>query len=258
MTQEIYIREHGADKVKVREPQKGGSNPLTLRPYQQKSIDAVLTKWNEFNRLLGVAPTGSGKTIKFAHIASTRSQPGRVLILAHRDELIEQARDKLFKACELLTSKEKANDYADMDAGVVIGSVQTLSRNSRLSRFASDHFSTVIVDEAHRTLADSYIRILNHFACAKVLGVTATPDRGDRRSLGQYYEDIAFEISLLDLIKDGWLCPIRIKTIPLQIDISKVGMRAGDYSERKLRRRLSRYCTSLQTRSACMSPSARR
>jgi superfamily II DNA or RNA helicase len=124
--------------------------------------------------------------------------------------------------------------HADLDAGVVVGSVQTLSRNSRLQRFAREHFRTVIVDEAHRTLADSYLRILNHFSHAKVLGVTATPDRGDRRSLGQYYEDIAFEISLLDLIKDGWLCPIRIKTVPLKIDISRVGMQAGDYSEEEV------------------------
>src|SRR6516165_1373506 len=207
---------------------------MKLYPYQRQSVDSVLRKWNEFDRLLGVAPTGSGKTIKFAFIARDRSQTGRVLILAHRDELIEQAQDKLFKACALPTSKEKANDYVDLDAGVVVASVQTLSRNSRLQRFATDHFNTVIVDEAHHTLAESYLRILSHFGSAKVLGVTATPDRGDRRSLGRYYEDIAFDISLLDMIKDGWLCPIRIKTIPLQIDISQVGMRAGDYSEEEV------------------------
>jgi superfamily II DNA or RNA helicase len=208
---------------------------MILRPYQQESINAVLTKWeNEFDRLLGVAPTGSGKTIKFAHIASHRAETGRVLILAHRDELIDQARDRLFDACGLCTSKEKADDHADLDAGVVVGSVQTLSRNHRLQRFKSDHFDTVIVDEAHHTLADSYLRILNHFDHSKVLGVTATPDRGDRRSLARYYEDIAFDISLLDLIREGFLCPIRIKTVPLRIDISKVGMRAGDYSEEEV------------------------
>jgi superfamily II DNA or RNA helicase len=208
---------------------------MILRDYQQQSIDAVLLKWNGFDRLLGVAPTGSGKTIKFAHIASARAQDGgRVLILAHRDELITQAQDKLFKACELQTSKEKAEDHADLDAGVVVASVQTLARNHRLQRFATDHFRTVIVDEAHHTLADSYMRILNRFDAAKVLGVTATPDRGDKRDLAKFYESIAFDISLLDLIKDHWLCPIRIKTVPLQIDISKVGMRAGDYSEEEL------------------------
>jgi superfamily II DNA or RNA helicase len=231
---------------------------MELRPYQEHSINSVLTKWTEFDRLLGVAPTGSGKTIKFAHIANARAQTGRVLIMAHRDELIDQARDKLFKACELLTSKEKAEDYANMDAGVVIGSVQTLSRNSRLQRFATDHFRTVIVDEAHRTLAESYLRILNHFGQAKVLGLTATPDRGDRQSLGRYYEDIAFEISLLDMIKDGWLCPIRIKTVPLGIDISQVAMRAGDYSEEEIAQApLSRCCTSSQRRFIRTSSSAR-
>jgi superfamily II DNA or RNA helicase len=207
---------------------------MELRPYQEHSINSVLTKWKEFDRLLGVAPTGSGKTIKFAHIANARAQTGRVLIMAHRDELIDQARDKLFKACELLTSKEKASDYADPDAGVVVGSVQTLARNSRLQRFATDHFRTVIVDEAHHTLADSYLRILNHFRSAKVLGVTATPDRGDKRDLARFYEDIAFEISLCDMIRDGWLCPIRVKTLPLEIDISEVGMRAGDYSDEEI------------------------
>jgi superfamily II DNA or RNA helicase len=210
---------------------------MILRDYQQQAIDAVPRKWEdeEFDRLLGVAPTGSGKTIIFAHIANARAQDGgRVLILAHRDELIEQSRDKLFRACELLTSKEKASDFADLDAGVVVASVQTLSRTHRLQRFGSDHFRTVIVDEAHHTLANSYLRILHHFGTAKMLGVTATPDRGDRRSLGQFYEDIAFEISMLDLIKDHWLCPIRIKTVPLEIDISAVGMRAGDYSEEEL------------------------
>jgi superfamily II DNA or RNA helicase len=207
---------------------------MILRSYQVQSINAVLTKWNEFDRLLGVAPTGSGKTIKFAHIANARSRTGRVLILAHRDELIDQARDKLFDACALVTSKEKAEDRADLDAGVVVGSVQTLSRNARLQRFKSDHFSTVIIDEAHHTLAESYLRILNHFHHSKVLGVTATPDRGDRQSLARYYEDIAFDISLLDLIKEKWLCPIRIKTLPLQIDISKVAMRAGDYSDEEV------------------------
>ncbi len=207
---------------------------MNLRPYQQEAINSVLTKWAEFDRLLGVAPTGSGKTIKFAHIAKARLGAGRVLILAHRDELIDQARDKLFRACQLLTSKEKANDYADLDAGVVVGSVQSLARQSRLSRFGSDHFRTVIVDEAHRTLAESYLRILGYFGNAQVLGVTATPDRGDRRSLGKYYQDIAFEISLTDMIKEGWLSPIRIKTVPLEIDISQVGIRGDDYSEEEL------------------------
>jgi superfamily II DNA or RNA helicase len=207
---------------------------MTLRPYQQTSVDEVLTKWGEFNRLLGVAPTGSGKTIVFANLAHTRSRTGRVLILGHRDELIDQSRDKLVKACGILSSKEKASDYADLDARVVVASVQTLSRNHRLQRFARDHFSTIVIDEAHHCLSPSYQRILQHFSVAKVLGVTATPDRGDRQSLARFYDDVAFEITLTDMIVGGFLCPIKIKTVPLKIDISAVGMRAGDYSDDEL------------------------
>jgi superfamily II DNA or RNA helicase len=207
---------------------------MELRPYQSQAVNSVLSKWTEFDRLLGVAPTGSGKTIVFGNVSKERIKTGRVLILAHRDELLDQAQNKLWRACQLGSSKEKANDHADLDAAVVVASVQTLSRNNRLGRFSSDHFRTVIVDEAHRTLAESYLRILNHFNGAQALGVTATPDRGDARSLSRFYQDIAFEISLLDLIRERWLCPIRIKTVPLEIDISKVGMRGGDYSEEEL------------------------
>ena len=207
---------------------------MELRPYQEHSINSVLTKWTEFDRLLGVAPTGSGKTIKFAHVASHRIGSGPVLILAHRDELLQQAADKINRAVGLVVDKEKAEQRAELESNIVLGSVQTLSRRTRLDRFPRSHFSTVIVDEAHRTLADSYLRILEHFGGAKVLGVTATPDRGDKRDLARFYEDIAFEISLTEMIKAGWLCPIKIRTVPLQIDITEVGIRGGDYSEEEL------------------------
>src|SRR6516164_3212087 len=207
---------------------------MELRPYQEHSINSVLTKWTEFDRLLGVAPTGSGKTIKFAHVASHRIGSGPVLILAHRDELLQQAADKINRAVGLVVDKEKAEQRAELESNIVLGSVQTLSRRTRLDRFPRSHFSTVIVDEAHRTLADSYLRILEHFGGAKVLGVTATPDRDDKRDLARFYEDIAFEISLTEMIKAGWLCPIKIRTVPLQIDITEVGIRGGDYSEEEL------------------------
>jgi superfamily II DNA or RNA helicase len=138
------------------------------------------------------------------------------------------------QAVGITTTKEKAELRANLCDRVVVASVQTLSRAERLQRFPANHFSTIIVDEAHRTLADSYLRILERFNQAKVLGVTATPDRGDKRSLAKFYEDIAFEISLTDMIRAGWLCPIRVRTVPLEIDISEVGMRAGDYSDEEI------------------------
>ena len=104
-------------------------------------------------------------------------------------------------------------------------------RESRRSRWPQDHFDLVVVDEAHHALADSYLNTLEYFhGHAKVLGVTATPDRGDERNLGLYFEDIACEVTLLELIRDGWLAPIRVKTVPLEIDLDEVRTTAGDFN----------------------------
>lgn len=208
--------------------------PFELRTYQQKAVVGVFKSWMQFNRVLGVAPTGSGKTLMFAEVTEQRQSSGRTLILAHRDELIDQAIDKLRRFKGLCAAKEKAQDRADLDSGIVVASVQTLARSARLERFATDHFSTAIVDEAHHVLADTYQRILNHFHVEKTLGVTATPDRGDTRSLGRYFEDVAFEIGLVDLIRAEYLCPIKVRTAPISIDISGVSTRAGDFSEEEL------------------------
>jgi superfamily II DNA or RNA helicase len=211
-----------------------GAGPITLRPYQLEAINGVRKSWTQFDRSLGVAATGCGKTIIFANIAKERLRRGRVLVLAHRDELIDQAIDKLGQACGLRAAKEKAADRADLDAGVVVASVQTLARTVRRERFPTDHFATIFVDEAHHSLAESYQRILKYFQPQKVLGVTATPDRGDTRNLGNYYHDVAFEIGLVDLIRDGFLCPIKVRTVPIEIDLSHVSVRAGDFSEEEL------------------------
>lgn len=202
---------------------------MNLRPYQEEAVAGVLKSWRGFDRALGIAPTAAGKTVIFAKIIETRLADGPCLVLAHRDELLQQAREKLHAACGLESQLEKAESYADLDAKVVVGSVQTLSR--RVERFPAKHFPTVIVDEAHRTLADSYLKVLGHFCEAKVLGVTATPDRGDKRTLGSFYQDIAFEIGLIPLILQGYLSRIRVQTVPLKIDLSGAKTRGGDYAE---------------------------
>jgi superfamily II DNA or RNA helicase len=117
---------------------------------------------------------------------------------------------------------------------ITLGSVQTLMNQKRLDKFTRDYYDVIIVDEAHHTLADSYQRILNHFDQAKVLGVTATPDRGDMRDLGQFYEDLAYEYSLPRAIHEGYLCPIRAVTIPLKIDLAGVKITAGDFQNKAL------------------------
>jgi superfamily II DNA or RNA helicase len=217
----------------------GASGSFELWLYQQEAVDGVRKSWSQFDRSLGVAPTGAGKTFIFADITQKRlAKGGRVLILAHRDELIDQAINKLRLARGLCAVKEKAQDRASLDASVVVASVQTLARQNRLQRFPSDHFSTAIVDEAHHTPAETYQRILRHIRVQKLLGVTATPDRSDARNLGRFFEDIAFEIGLVDLIKAGFLCPIKVQTVPVRIDISNVSIRAGDFSEEELARAL--------------------
>src|SRR5260221_14476551 len=125
-----------------------------LRDYQQAAVSSVRTKWKEADRLLGVAPTGSGKNHIAAGITKERRSAGPVLILAHREELLEQTRSTIALLSDLIIEKEQAENWSILSADVVLGSVQTLSRSSRLEGFAQDHFRTVIVDEAHRTLGD--------------------------------------------------------------------------------------------------------
>lgn len=110
---------------------------------------------------------------------------------------------------------------------VTVGSVQSLQRPQRLDKFPPDYFGAIVVDEAHHALAEGYQRVLEHFPKARVLGVTATPDRGDMRSLGQYFDSLAYEYTLPRAIREGYLCPIKALTIPLKLDISGVANRRG-------------------------------
>ena len=204
-----------------------------LRPYQQQARDRIHAEWDAgHTRTLLVLPTGTGKTIVFASVAADQVRAGdRVLILAHRGELLEQAADKLQRSTGLVSAVEKAESTClDSWFRVVVGSVQTLQRTARLERFPHDYFGTIIIDEAHHAITDGYRRILDYFGDAKVLGVTATPDRGDMRNLGEVFDSLAFEYKLTDAIKEGYLCKIMAQTIPLQLDITSVTMSGGDYA----------------------------
>jgi len=176
--------------------------------------------WKEWQRELLVLPTGCGKTVVFNTIAHTRQ--GRTLILAHRDELIEQARDKYQSMYGELPGKIKASENEIRT--VTVGSVQTMCR-----RDYTGMFDTVIVDEAHHAISSSYQNVLKQFPNAKVLGVTATPDRGDKKSLAKYFEGIAYEYSLETAVSDGYLVPLVAKTVPLEIDMSQTKVSMGDF-----------------------------
>ena len=205
---------------------------MQLRPYQEEAKSAVLQEWQKgCKKTLLVLPTGCGKTIVFAKIAEDCVIHGkRVLILAHREELLTQAADKIKTATGLYCAKEKAEESCIGSwYRIVVGSVQTLMREKRLARFSSDYFDTIIVDEAHHCISASYQNVLDHFSSADVLGVTATPDRGDMKNLGQVFESLAYEYTLPKAIKEGYLSPIKAVTIPLDLDLTGVGTQAGDF-----------------------------
>ena len=217
---------------------------MQLRPYQEEAKESVFREWKEGkNKTLLVLPTGCGKTIVFAKITEDCVRKGeRVLILAHRGELLEQAADKIKKATGLGCATEKAElTCIGSWFRVVVGSVQTLMRESRLNNFPTDYFDTIIIDEAHHCISDSYQNVLHHFATARVLGVTATPDRGDMKNLGSVFESLAYEYTLPKAIKEGYLSPIKAQTIPLKLDLTGVGTQAGDFKASDLGTALDPY-----------------
>lgn len=216
---------------------------MELRPYQQEAKTAVFQQWETVKKTLLVLPTGTGKTIVFAKISEELVRHGeRILILAHRGELLEQAADKILKSCGLACAVEKAEETSiGAWERIVVGSVQTLMRESRLEKFSPDHFGTIIIDEAHHAVSESYQKILRYFESAKVLGVTATPDRGDMKNLGQIFESLAYEYTLPKAVREGYLSPIKAMTIPLKLDISGVGTQAGDYKSSDLDTALDPY-----------------
>lgn len=223
---------------------------MELRPYQQEAMDAILEAWeNGTHKTLLVLPTGCGKTIVFAKVTEECVRHGdRVLILAHRGELLEQAADKIRKATGLGCATEKAEETClGSWFRITVGSVQSMMRESRLSRFPDDYFDTIIIDEAHHCISDSYQRVLHHFPEARVLGVTATPDRGDMKNLGQVFESLAYEYTLPRAIKEGYLSPIKAVTIPLKVDLTSVGVQSGDFKAGDLGTALDPYLEGIAT-----------
>ncbi|MCI7739286.1 MAG: DEAD/DEAH box helicase [Lachnospiraceae bacterium] len=230
---------------------------MKLRPYQEEAMQAVFGEWEQGRKkTLLVLPTGCGKTIVFAKITEECVRRGkRVLILAHRGELLDQASDKIQKATGLRCAVEKAEESCKGSwFRIVVGSVQTLMREKRLKTFPSDYFGTIIIDEAHHCISDSYQRVLQHFNGSEVLGVTATPDRGDMRNMGEYFESLAYEYTLPKAIKEGYLSPIKALTLPLKIDMSSVGVQAGDFKAGDIGTALDPYLQSIaeEMRKYCM------
>lgn len=208
---------------------------ISLRPYQRDAVAAVFSSWQAgYKAPLIVLPTGAGKTITFAEVA--RRTKGRVLVLAHRRELIMQAADKI----EAVTGIRPGIDMGDLRAKasdrIVIATVQGLARGRRIE---GDQFELVIVDEAHHCVADSqYSAVLEAIAAPKRLGVTATAFRSDQKALSDLFDDNPYSLGMLDMIElakqtDGreGLVDVHVKTLPIKIDLCGVHTRGGDFVE---------------------------
>jgi len=220
---------------------------MILRPYQAAAVDGIFDAWRTSRSTLLVQPTGTGKTVTFAHVIK-RMPSGRALVLAHREELIFQAADKI----EAVTGAKPDIEMAEMRADhamfgkarVVVSSIQTqcAGRNgdSRMKRFDPQEFSLLVVDEAHHATAPTYRRVLEHYGRnpdLKILGVTATPDRHDEEALGQVFDTVAYDYELLDAIHDGWLVPIHQRSVVVDgLDYSGVRTTAGDLNGADLAR----------------------
>lgn len=212
-----------------------------LRPYQEKCIGAVDDAFLHSQSTLVEMATGLGKTIVFAHIADR--WPGRVLVIAHRDELIRQAAEKIHAItghpCAIEMGRERADDELG-DAKVIVASVQTLSRVRRREKYHPDHFSLLVVDEAHHAPATTYREVMEYFASAKKLLVTATPKRGDDIALGTVCESVAFQYGIEPGIDDGWLVPVRQTVVKVDgLDFSKARTVAQDFNQSDLERILT-------------------
>lgn len=209
---------------------------MKLRPYQEQALDAVdAAEAAGTRRQMLVLPTGAGKTVVFASLI--RRRKSRALVLAHRDELIQQAVDKVRGVVPGAVVGVVQAERDDHWAPIVVASIQTLARPKRLAQVGLRPFGLVIVDEAHHAAAQTYRGVLDTLNAGDpfgplLLGVTATPDRGDRVRLDDVFDRIVFEVGLLELIMQGYLCDPRAVRIQLdRLDLDAVATKHGDYAD---------------------------
>lgn len=216
-----------------------GPKAPTLRGYQTAAIDAIRERLAQGQkRLLVALPTGTGKTVVFAQLPQALGLTGRWLVLAHREELLDQALAKLEASNPHLRVAVEQADRRAHDADVVVASVPTLQR-ARLEALDPGEFAGVIVDEAHHAVASSYKAIFDHFKLFNgvhrpLIGFTATPTRGDQVGLSSVFEAIAYEATLRQMITDGYLANICGHRILTDCDLSDVKVRGGEFVQGEL------------------------
>lgn len=214
-----------------------------LYPYQVTCCNKVYEEFEKgIKRTILICATGAGKTSICSEIVDTFYTRGmRVLWLAHREELITQAQQRIYDFTGYLGEIDKAEKVADISASIILASVQTL-RAKRLERYPKDHFDLIIYDECHHIVSDGSKKIIDYFD-SKLLGVTATPDRADEKSLGDIFDSVAYQYSLIDAIKGGYLANVKgFQIKDFEIDLSELRKATGgDYSDSDLENVILKY-----------------
>lgn len=212
---------------------------LALRDYQTECLRAIGARYQAgVRRQLVCLPTGTGKTVIFAEFPRFFRMKKRLLVLAHREELLDQAREKILRANpELCVEIEQAGRRASVDTNVVVASVATLVRSelARLKALNPDDFFLIVVDEAHHAIAPTYQDILTHLGVFApdtrklLVGFTATPKRGDSQGLDAVFEEISYARDLPDMVRAGYLSPLAAYRVETDIDLAGVKTRMGDF-----------------------------
>lgn len=195
----------------------------TPRQYQLDGLNGIYRALDRYRSVLYVLPTGGGKTTIFTHIAE--AHPGRVLILAHRRELVSQASSRLEVPHGIISPKHSPQYYHRVQVGMV---------QSIVGRLGNPYFPTpdlIVVDEAHHAVSPSYVNIIKAFPHAKIIGVTATPQRLDGKGLGKYFDSMVVGPSVADLTAQGYLVPARIFSGRQIVDTDGIKTRMGDFAK---------------------------
>lgn len=220
----------------ITNPAPRRSKGHALRPYQEEARAAIHQEWQENQATLLVHATGLGKTEVACHVIADRLKYGKAMFLAHRMELVTQAAKRIHKLTGIEPAIEMAGRWAHPNSRIVVSSIQTqvsgFNGDGRMTRFDPSDFSTIVQDEAHHSPAESFQRVLSYYTQnreARLLGITATPDRTDEVALGKVFDSVAHVYEIQDAIKDGWLVPVKTQMVHVTgLDFSNIRTTAGD------------------------------
>ncbi len=214
---------------------QASAGTFSLRPYQETCIERVLDAYQEHpigGKVLVVLPTGGGKTVVFIEVA--RRLGLTTLIIAHRQELLQQAADKFHLVDPTAIIGQVGAGRHEWGAPITVASVQTISRPEHVQALQRFGYGLVIVDECHHSASAGYQTILDALPGAFVVGVTATPDRLDNQSIEQIFGEPVFTASIIDMVEQGYLCDLRAIAVQTGTNLDEVHTQAGDFKQDEL------------------------